>query len=121
MTNTKLTAYQVELLTLVKAGSPVHAGEPLDFDELLEALSWKPTKAAAHFSIRALVKRDLLAKTNTLLLRRGRKRVGFQLTAKGMQVFDPREPLKPEEVLAVEEDQSLLTADETLPEVFLEG
>ena len=59
----KLTPYQEELLALVAAGSPsAGPAEPIDFDELLERLSWQPTKAAAHFSIRALTRRELLAK-----------------------------------------------------------
>lgn len=87
----RLTKYQLEFLQEVEKGSP--EGElpgPVDFDQLLERLSWKPTKASAHFSVRALIKRGLIKKTEELMLRRGRQRVGFELTPAGHQVLDPR-------------------------------
>lgn len=87
----KLTKYQIELLQAVAGGSTTgDATSPIDFDQLLDKLSWKPTKESAHFSIRALTKRGLIEKTEKLILRRGRLRVGFRLTWAGKVVLDPR-------------------------------
>lgn len=82
-----LTAYQIEILQLVLAGG--EGGAPLDFDQLLERLSWKPSKEAAQFSIRAVVAKGLLAK-GELELRRGRRRVLYALTEEGHLALDPR-------------------------------
>lgn len=87
----RLTVYQAELLETVGKGDPVgQPGDPIDFDQLLDSLSWNPTKASAHFSIRALVRRNLLLKLPELRLRRGRMRVCFQLTDAGKAALDPR-------------------------------
>ena len=87
----KITKNQLEFLKLVKAGNPDGEGK-VDLDQLLERLSWQPTKAAIHFSIRALVRRDLLKKEEELVLRRGRLRVVFRLGPEGEAYFDPRGP-----------------------------
>lgn len=87
-----LTKNQLELLTHVKKGG---ADGLLDFDQLLDLLSWTPTKAAAQFTIRALIAKGLLEKLPTLELRRSRKRICYQLTEEGKKVFDPR-PALPE-------------------------
>lgn len=81
-----VTPYQLEILKHVAKGT---AEAPVDFDELLEALSWKPTKQSAQFTIRALITKKLLEKTG-LQLRRGRKRVCYRLTREGRLVLDPR-------------------------------
>jgi DNA-binding PadR family transcriptional regulator len=105
----RLTPYQLELLETVRAGNlDKEEGGPIDFDQLIETLSWKPTKAAAHFSIRALVKRGLLVKTGELMLRRGRQRVGFELTQNGRAALDPREAFVEEKV----SDQALKRNEE---------
>lgn len=82
-----LTAYQQEILNAVRdcAGR----GFDIDLDQLLECLSWKPTKQSLQFSIRALVAKKMLVKTG-FQVRRGRKRVCFALDAAGRAVFDPR-------------------------------
>jgi hypothetical protein len=87
--NRKLTKNQYEFLKLVKAGNPEGDGL-VDLDQLLERLSWQPTKAAIHFSIRALVRRRLLEKQEGLVLRRGRLRVVFKLLPEGEAFLDPR-------------------------------
>lgn len=84
-----VSPYQLELLKLL---SEVPEAEPLDFDQLLEKLSWAPSKESAQFTIRALVKKELIEKGETLELRRGRKRVTYQLTKHGNLVLDPRGP-----------------------------
>lgn len=91
--NSKLTKNQYEFLRLVKAGNPDGEGS-VDLDQLLEKLSWKPSKAAVHFSIRALSKRDLLEKEPELVLRRGRLRVVFRLLPEGEAFLDPRDSVK---------------------------
>jgi hypothetical protein len=81
-----VTDKQFELLKLVKRA----AGEPsADFDQVLEALSWKPTKQSAQFTIRACIDKGLMEKAG-LQLRRGRKRVCYALTKAGREVLDPR-------------------------------
>ena len=93
--NLKLTRYQTELLQLVQTGVQQEGvREDIDFDQLIDTLSWKPTKASAHFSIRALVKRRLLKKNEGFTLRRGRQRVTFSLTGEGQAILDPRKPLE---------------------------
>lgn len=82
----RLTKYQVEFLEEIRRGSPEDEG-PVDFDQLLDRLSWHPTKASAHFSIRALIRRSLIRKSEGLLLRRGRKRVCFEMTPGGLQAM----------------------------------
>ena len=58
---------------------PVIAVSP--HDQLLEKLSWQPTKEAAQFTIRAAVTKKLIAKTERLILRRGRKRVCYEVAS----------------------------------------
>lgn len=82
-----LTPYQLEILRHLQGADP---SLPLDFDQLLEKLSWAPSKESAQFSFRALVAKGLIAKSDTHHLRRGRKRVCYLLTAAGAQALDPR-------------------------------
>lgn len=81
-----VTPYQLEILQHVADAPPA---DPLDFDQLLEKLSWRPSKESAQFPIRSLVTKRLLEK-GELQLRRGRKRVVYVLTPAGRQVLDPR-------------------------------
>lgn len=82
-----VTAYQLEIIQHVAAADDA---EPLDFDQLLEKLSWHPSKESAQFPIRSLVTKGLLRKDGELRLRRGRRRVVYQLTEEGKRVLDPR-------------------------------
>jgi hypothetical protein len=82
-----LTKYQVEILQHLQGADQ---NEPLDFDQLLEKLSWEPSKESAQFSLRALTAKSLIAKSETLRLRRGRKRVCYLLTKDGATALDPR-------------------------------
>jgi hypothetical protein len=81
-----VTDYQLEILRHV---SEAPESDPLDFDQLLEKLSWAPSKESAQFPIRSLVSKKLLAK-GPLTLRRGRKRVVYLLTEEGRILLDPR-------------------------------
>ncbi|MCV2357630.1 hypothetical protein LNV08_01425 [Paucibacter sp. TC2R-5] len=102
----KLTVYQIELMKYLLAGSPAGSGA-IDFDELLGLLSWAPTKAAAHFSLRALTRRGLIQKLPNLATRRGRQRVCLELTELGKQALDPR--LTPSQEKSPSPEKSLLT------------
>lgn len=102
-----VTPYQLEILTHVRGASE---DESLDFDQLLERLSWRPSKESAQFTIRATITKGLLEKKPDLELRRGRKRVCYRLTAEGVRVFDPRPVLEPEEKTSVSEDLDFLTS-----------
>lgn len=85
-----VTAYQLETLTHIASGNPDGDG-PIDFDRLLDKMSWLPTKQSAQFVIRALVSKKLILKLGTQM-RRGRHRVCFQVTEEGKRVLDPRAP-----------------------------
>lgn len=86
-----LTPYQFEILQIVRAGTEDGL---VDFDQLLNKLSWQPSKESAQFTIRAICAKGLLKKAEVLQLRRGRKRVCYQLTAEGEAYLDPRKPLE---------------------------
>lgn len=49
-----------EIMKVIIRGNP--DGTWLDLDQLLERLTYKPSKASIHFSIRALVSRGLIEK-----------------------------------------------------------
>lgn len=104
-----ITPYQLEILQHVAAAAD--AGDTIDFDQLLDKLSWTPSKESAQFTIRACIKKLLLKKGDKLMLRRGRQRVIYILTPAGIQVLDPRQvsSSKPVEV------------QKTVPAVFLEA
>lgn len=106
-----LTKRQIELLLHVKRGG---SDGLLDFDQLLDLLSWVPSKESAQFTIRPLVRRGFLEKAG-LQLRRGRKRVCYQLTEVGEQALDPRGglPVAKKEVSV----ESLEAGDFSVPEV----
>ena len=87
----QLTANQKELLKVVYAGNRDDNGATeIDLDQLIESLSWQPTKQAIHFSIRALTRRGLLEKNPERVLRRERKRVTFRVTQQALTFLDPR-------------------------------
>lgn len=83
-----LSGYQLELIQLMAALQKENRCLP-DFDQLITRLSWTPTKAAAQFTIRALIKKGLIEKFG-LSHRRARIRICYRLTDVGQQVLDPR-------------------------------
>lgn len=87
-----VTPYQLEILQHVARGGDDGL---LDFDQLLDLLSWMPTKESSQFTIRAVVKKGLLSK-GELTYRRGRRRVLYSLTPDGQAVLDPRGAPAPE-------------------------
>lgn len=67
-----LTGKQQEVLKVIAAGNP--DGSPVDLDQVIERVSYKPTKAAIQFTIRGLRGHDLIEKVGTEV-RRDRMRV----------------------------------------------
>lgn len=67
-----VTRYQLELLTTL-SHREASTGRLTDFDQLLESLSWMPSKESAQFTIRAMVAKGFIAKA-PLESRRGCER-----------------------------------------------
>jgi hypothetical protein len=75
-----LTDKQAEILKTVCRCNP--DGTFLDLDQLLDRLTYKPTKEALQFSLRFLINRGLIEK-KPVELRRGAKRRVIAGTADG--------------------------------------
>lgn len=78
-----LTTKQLELLKVI--GDANEDGSPTDLDQLLERLTYKPSKQSIQFSIRALVNHGLIKKGDSEK-RRGRVRAIIELTEMGRSV-----------------------------------
>jgi len=76
-----LTNKQREILALIIEGN--EDGSAVDMDQLLERISYKPSKDALHFSIRYLSAKGMIEKSG-LEKRRGRSRSTISPTAEGM-------------------------------------
>jgi len=74
----KLTEKQIEIISLIKRGNT--DGTLLDIDQILERLSYMPTKQALQFSLRYIIKRGYIQKHPDLQLRRNKKRVCYYAT-----------------------------------------
>jgi len=83
-----VTAYQHELLTTLLRLEQA-TGRLTDFDQLLEQLSWSPSKESAQFTIRAMIAKGFIAKA-PLESRRGRNRICYRIAEGGKAVLDPR-------------------------------
>lgn len=68
-----LSAKQAEILTLIVRMNT--DGTFLDLDQLIEKLSYNPTKEALQFSIRHLVSRGLIEKKEPELRRNAKRRI----------------------------------------------
>ena len=75
-----LTTKQIELIRVISEGNP--DGSPVDMDQILERLAYKPTKESLQFSIRALVAHGLIEKLPGEK-RRGRSRRLIGITPLG--------------------------------------
>lgn len=75
-----LTQKQLELLRVIGTRNP--DGTAVDLDQILERLSYAPTKQSLQFSIRALIAHDLIQK-DAPEKRRGRTRTLISLTKAG--------------------------------------
>lgn len=65
----------------------------LSIDEIIQKLSYKPTKQAVQFSLRALRKRGYLEKRDSLVLREGKQRVIWHLTDSARKLFCKSRPV----------------------------
>jgi DNA-binding MarR family transcriptional regulator len=81
-----LTSKQRELLTTIAKANP--DGSPTDLNEILERLSYAPTKESVQFSIRALIAHNIIEKLGSEN-RRGRRRVLIGATELGKQLAAP--------------------------------
>lgn len=75
-----LTTKQIELLTTIGRRNP--DGAAVDLDQLIERLSYQPSKQSIQFSIRALIAHGLIQK-DAPEKRRGRTRTLISLTEAG--------------------------------------
>lgn len=110
-----MTKYQLEVLRLVAAGS---SDGLIDFDQLLPALSWAPSKDSMQFTIRAMCAKGLIEK-RPRELRRGRMRAVYALGPEGALALDPRaaaSPVEPKEV----RPRPARSEKEKLPEPVME-
>jgi repressor of nif and glnA expression len=99
----RLSEKQIELLKIIREKNP--DGAAIDLDQIIERTSYKPTKEAIQFSIRALIKRGLIEKLGTEV-RRGSRRVTFGLTETGGFYAPPLSKRSPI-VSTVDEDEVL--------------
>lgn len=83
-----LTTKQIEILGIIVKGNGSAAGRfiPCDLDQIIERLSYKPTKDAVQFSIRNLIGKKLIEKTGTEN-RRDRRRVLISPTELGRKLL----------------------------------
>lgn len=84
-----LTIKQIELLGVI--GKRNDDGEAVDLDQILERLSYKPTKQSLQFSIRALIAHGLIQK-DAPVKRRGRTRTLISLTKTGEAMSGTAKP-----------------------------
>lgn len=98
-----LTTKQIELLRVIAAGND--DGSPADLDQILERVSYKPTKQSIQFSIRALIGHGLIEKLGTDK-RRGRQRVLIGATPLGQHYVGPLSITR-SFVTSVEADEAL--------------
>lgn len=83
-----LTTKQIELLAVIGKRNP--DGAATDLDQILERLTYKPTKQSLQFSIRALITHGLIQK-DAPEKRRGRTRTLISLTAQGRAMTGKRD------------------------------
>lgn len=105
-----LTTKQLELLRIIGERNP--DGGATDLDQILERLSYQPTKQSAQFSIRALIAHGLIQK-DASEKRRGRTRTIISLTKAGQIMVGKR--VEPESFVSDVLDDEIL---EELSEVF---
>jgi len=88
------TTKQLQILQVIATGDGMdEKGEflPVDMDELIALVPYKTSKQSMQFSVRALIRRGLITKSDRVQ-RRGRSRVTFTLTESGQTVFKKPEP-----------------------------
>ena len=87
----RLTDNQIKILTVLHIGNP--DGSDVDLDQLLDTLAveydWVTSKAALQWSIRQLMKLELVERMDREI-RRHRARRLLRLTPLGLKVMGPR-------------------------------
>lgn len=82
-----LTDHQLQIMNVLRRGNL--DGSSVDLDQLLERLAkeegWETNKASIQFSIRAMIRKELIAKAEREV-RRGRKRAVLTLTELGRKI-----------------------------------
>lgn len=96
-----LTPKQIEVVRVIAAGNT--DGTPADLDEILERVSYKPTKQAIQFTIRSLVEHGLIEKVGAEK-RRGRQRVLIAATVLGQHFAAANRPAVRSAILEPDED-----------------
>lgn len=96
-----LTSKQHHILTLIAHGDvdasdgasvgAISSFVPIDLNQLLERLPYKTTKASMHFSLRSLIRRELILKGQRER-RRGRLRATLLPTELGKAIIIPPAP-----------------------------
>lgn len=92
MSKLDATNKQLEILRIINVGNGLDGDGrliPVDLDELLERLSYKPSKESLQFSIRALIARKMIEKGERQT-RRGRLRAIILPTALGKAVIEDK-------------------------------
>lgn len=105
-----LTTKQLELLRVIGTRNP--DGGATDLDQILERLSYAPTKQSLQFSIRALIAHNLIQK-DAPEKRRGRTRTLISLTKAG-EIMNGGGKKEVSFVADVEEDAMLESLSEFL-------
>lgn len=78
----RITKKQAEILKTIRRRNP--DGSMIDLDQLIERLSWKPSKQSFQHSLRALVNNELVEKKGFELRRNAKRRI-LNLTFKGYE------------------------------------
>jgi DNA-binding MarR family transcriptional regulator len=98
-----ITTKQLEVLRVIVKGNPDDS--LTDMDQVLECIKYVATKEAMQFTIRSLIKRELILKAGSES-RRGRRRVLYEATELGQHYG--RALLAPTSFVHSEEDDELL-------------
>lgn len=107
----KLSQKQKAILALIVLGNP---DGPIDLDELIDRLTYMPSKDSMHFSIRAMVEKGLIEK-GPLENRRGRARRTLVPTPLGRHWAALVCPKPVQAIVLSEEDQKELDDVASLP------
>lgn len=75
-----LTKKQIQLLNTIKSGDDVD--DPLDLDDILDALPYQTTKQSLQFSIRALINKGMIERSEL------RKRGGIGQARRTIRLTD---------------------------------
>ena len=86
MSSLKLTAKQQSILRTIMCRNHPDLTQLIDLDQLLERINYHTSKASMQFSLRYLIKRELIIKAG-IVDRRGSKRVVYDITDSGIRLY----------------------------------